>query len=113
MSEIREKLFEDLKQALIEEKRLLGRFYEFCYEHNYFEYDGSGINDEEAYEFLRKANKIRDKLLNNISQNHLYIFEDIQTNSTNNLITAQFVAKEGSFKMVLEVMKEGFHLELV
>lgn len=110
---IKDEVFEKLKTELIEQKRLLKRFYEFCSEYTNFEYDEMGINMEEADEILRKTNKIRDKFLNIIQANLLYIFEDVQTNTLSNMITFNLDTKEYQFKVILEVLEDSFSLEII
>ncbi|MEA3383783.1 MAG: hypothetical protein U9Q20_03780 [Campylobacterota bacterium] len=110
--ELKDEVFDNLKLAIIEEKRLLGRFYEFSYEHGNFEYDEMGENMDEADEVLRKTNKIRDKFLNNIQEKLLYIFENIQTNTLTNIITFTLDTKEYQYSVILEVLSDSFNLEV-
>ncbi len=110
--ELKDEIFDKLKLAFMEEKRLLGRFYEFSNEHGSFEYDEMGMNMEEGDEVLRKVDKIRDKILNTIQENLLYIFENIETNTLTNIITFDLDAKEFQYKVVLEVFSDSFTLEI-
>jgi len=111
-SELKDEVFENLKIAILEEKRLLGRFYEFSCEHGNFEYDEMGMNMEEGDEVLRKADKIRDKFLNNIQEKLLYIFENVETNTLTNMVSFDLDTKEYQFKVVLEVLNDSFNLEV-
>ena len=111
--ELKDEVFENLKLAIIDEKRLLGRFYEFSCEHANFEYDEMGMNMEEGDEVLRKTDKIRDKLLNNLQEKLLYIFDNIETNTLTSIITFDLDAKEFQYKVVLEVLEDSFNLEIV
>ena len=109
---LKDEVFDKLKFAFVEEKRLLGRFYEFSVEHTNFEYDESGINMEEADDILRKTNKIRDKILNIIQEDLLFIFDDIETNTSTNIISFDLDAKEFQYKVVIEVLSDSFNLEI-
>lgn len=111
--EIKEEVFDTLKLQFIEQQRLLGRFYEFSSEHAVFEYDETGDNYEEGDEILRKANKIRDKLLSAIEQNCLYIFQNVETNTLTNMISFD-IEKDGErFRIIIEVFENSFNLEVI
>jgi formamidopyrimidine-DNA glycosylase len=109
---LKDEVFEKLKIALLEESRLIGRFYEFCEEHTHFEYDEMGMNMEEGEDILRKADKIRDKFLNIIEEKLLYIFDNIETNSITRMITFDLDAKEFQYRVVIEVFQDSFNLEI-
>ncbi len=110
--ELKNEVFTKLSEALLEQKRLLKRFYDFCEEYNHFEYDEMGINMDEAEDMLRKTNKIRDLFLSKIEENLLYIFEDVQSNTLTRIITCTVDTKEDKYKVILEVMNGSFNLEL-
>ncbi len=110
--EFRDELFEQLKIALVDEQRLLKRFYDFCGEYDSFEYDEMGLNMEEAKEVLRKTNKIRDKFLNSIEEKLLYIFENIETNTLTSILSFDLDTKEFKYKVVIEVFENSFNLEI-
>ena len=112
LSNRRDEVFENLKIALIEEKRLLGRFSSFCEEHNNFEYDEMGMNMEEGENILRMTNKIRDKFLAQIQEKLLYIFENPETNTLTHIITFDLDTKENQFKIIIEVLEDSFNLEV-
>jgi len=105
-------IFEKLKIALIDQKRLLGRFHQFCEEYTTFEYDEMGMNMEEADEVLRKANKIRDKFMNIIQENTLYIFENILTHTQTNIITFSLFTQEFDYKIILDISQDSFNLTI-
>lgn len=109
---LKEEVFSQLSASLIEEKRLLKRFYDFCDEYNNFEFDEMGINMDESDDVLRKTNKIRDLFLSNIEENLLYIFNNVESNTLTRVITFDLDAKEDSFKVIIEVMSDSFNLEL-
>ncbi|MEA2050434.1 MAG: hypothetical protein U9O56_06875 [Campylobacterota bacterium] len=109
----KDEVFVELKNALIDEKRLLGRFIDFNSQYTYFEYDEMGINMEEADEVLVRANKIRDKLLLNIEQKLLYIFENVESNTITNIITLKLDTKEYQYNVIIEVLNDGLNLEIV
>jgi|GEM_PF-2150768 len=110
--EHRNEVFENLKIALIEQKRLLARFCNFCEEHNNFEYDEMGMNMEEGEDILRMTNKIRDKFLAVIEEKLLYIFQNTATNTLTHIITFDLDAKENQYKVIIEVLEDSFNLEV-
>lgn len=110
---LKSEVFIKLKEAFIKEERLLKRFYDFCEEYTNFEYDEQGLNMEEADDVLRKANKIRDKVLNNVELDLMFIFEDVETNSLNSMMYMNVDVKEAKFKVILEVMEDSFKLEVL
>lgn len=109
---LKDEVFEKLKDALLEEKRLIGRFYDFCEEHTHFEYDELGMNMEEGEDILRKTDKIRDKFLSSIEEKLLYIFENVETNTLTRIITFDLDTKEIQYKVILEVFEDSFNLEI-
>ena len=112
IEEQRDELFSKLSDALLEEKRLLKRFYDFCEEYNNFEFDEMGLNMDGADDILRKANKIRDLILSNIEENLSYVFE----NNKLQVLTKSFIAdlkiQEKSYKVSVEVKSDSFNLIL-
>ena len=111
-NEQRDEIFSDLSFALQEEKRLLKRFYDFCEEYTTFDYDESGINFDEAKEFNRKANKIRDLILSNIEAKLLCKLDNIDSNTEKKTITANCKINENKYHAIIEVMNDSFNLEL-
>ena len=113
LQNIKDEVFEKMKLALIDEKRLLCRFIDFCDEYNNFEYDEMGVNMEEADAVLKRCDKIRDKFLVNIEEKLLYVFENVKTNTLTNMISFNVDTKENKFKVVIEVMSDSFNLEVI
>jgi hypothetical protein len=109
----REEVFENLKNGFMEQRRLLGRFLEFSEEHAESEFDEMGASQEESAEILRRADKIRDKILVELEQKYLYIFENIETNTLLNMIIFYVDSMQYRFKVILEVEKDGFNLEVI
>ncbi|RLA80717.1 MAG: hypothetical protein DRG78_10450 [Epsilonproteobacteria bacterium] len=110
--EFRDELFEQLKIALIDEQRLLKRFYEFCAQYDGFEYDEMGMNMEEGNAILKRADKIRDKFLNSIEEKLLYIFDNLDTNTLTRIVSFDLDAKEFQYKVIIEVFEDSFDLEV-
>lgn len=110
---VRDEIFEKLKLALLEESRLLKRFIGFCQEYVDFEYDESACNMDDADLVLVRADKIRDLILNNLSNSSSYSFLDIQTNPHNNSISFFIKIEEFHFKIIIEVFQDSFDLEIV
>jgi len=111
--EIRDEIFTNLSSALIQEKRLIKRFYDFCDEYTHFEYDEMGLNMDEANDVLRKTNKIRDLFLLNIEEKLLYVFDNIESNTLTKIIRFDMDTKDNTYKVVIEVMSDSFNLELL
>ena len=111
--EFKDEVFQNMKSALVEEKRLIRRFYDFCEEHTHFEYDEMGMNMEEGEDILRKTDKIRDKFLNTVEEKLLYIFENTETNTLTRIITFDLDTKEFQYKVILEVFDDSFNLEII
>lgn len=110
---IKDEIFDKLKNQLIDEARLIKRFYQFCKEYNNFEYDEQGLNMDDADDVLRKVNKIRDKFLTTIEQNLLFVFTNIQTNSLACMITFDLDCQDFQYKVILEVEDNSFNLEIL
>ena len=111
--EFKDELFQNLKLALIDEKRLLKRFCEFSEEYTEFEYDEMGMNMEDGEEILKRANKIVDKALVTIEKKLLYIFENIQINTATQMITFDLDTQEYQYKVIVEVLENSFNLEII
>lgn len=110
--EFRDEIFLKLSDALLDEKRLLKRFYEFCENYNNFEFDEMGINMDESDDLVRKANKIRDLILSKIEDKLLYIFDSVKSDILTKSISLNLDLKEASYKVIIEVQNDSFNLEL-
>jgi len=111
--QLRDEIFEKLKLSFIEEVRLLKRFYDFCEEYANFEYDESAFNMDEADAVLNRANKIRDKIINSVSEQSSYTFENPQTITDTNIMTFFLNIEEYRFKIIVEVSEDSFDLEVI
>jgi len=110
--EFRDEIFLKLSDALLDEKRLLKRFYEFCENYNNFEFDEMGINMDESDDLVRKANKIRDLILSKIEDKLLYIFDSVKSDILTKSISLNLDLKEARYKVIIEVQNDSFNLEL-
>jgi len=113
IEEYRDEVFSKLSDALLEEKRLMKRFYDFCEEYNNFEFDEMGINMDGADDLSRKANKIRDLLLSNVEDKLLYIFDNVESNILQKSICVDLDLPETCYKLTLEIKYDSFNLEIV
>ena len=111
--EVRDDIFSQLSDTLLSEKRLLKRFFEFCEQYNNFEYDEMGINMEESEMVLKRVVKIRDLLLLNIENKLSYSFDNVDTEVLTKCMTMEVVRDEIKYKIIIQVMPDSFHLELV
>ena len=111
--EVRDDIFSQLSDTLLSEKRLLKRFFEFCEQYNNFEYDEMGINMEESEMVLKRVIKIRDLLLLNIENKLSYSFDNVDTEVLTKCMTMEVVRDEIKYKIIIQVMPDSFHLELV
>ena len=109
----REKLFNKLKDNFIQGHRLLKRFYDFSSMYENFEYDEQGLNMDDADDVLRKANKIRDKFLDNIANKLDMKFEQIVSNTLLNTISFELTKETNQFKINLELLEDSFNLEVL
>ena len=110
--ELQDEIFDTLKDLVILESRLLKRFYDFCLEFNSFEYDEMGENIEEADAVLERANKIRDKLLNNIFETTSYQFSNVKTDEVYYKILLDIIIEEETRHCIIEVDEDSFDLEV-
>lgn len=109
---LRDEVFESFKNGLLENKTLLEKFLIYSREYNSMEF--SEFSDPEDMEdTLRKANKLRDKLLTIIEDQNQYILESAQTNTLTDMIVVNIDVKGYQFKIIIEVLDEGFNLEVV
>ena len=112
IDELQDKIFDKLRDALVDEARLVKKFYNLCSEFNNFEYDEMGINMEEADDILRKANKIRDKLLNLLIDTTGYKFENIKTDEVYYKILFDIIVEDEVKHCIIESDIDSFDLEV-
>jgi len=110
---LKDEVFENLKKSFIKEKRLLKRFYDFCEDYNFFEYDEMGMNMEDGETALRFVNKINDKILNNIQNDISYKFTNIKVDTFKYKVSFILEIEQYKFTIVLEVLTDSFNLEIV
>ena len=110
----RDEVFEQFKLALLNEDptRILGKFYNYCYEYTNFEFDESAMNMDEADDVLRKVNILRDKLLESLEEILSYRFEDIKTNTLEFQISFTTTIEESKYNIIIEVFPDSFDLEI-
>ncbi|VAY88049.1 hypothetical protein MNB_ARC-1_751 [hydrothermal vent metagenome] len=112
IDDIQDEIFAILKDALLKESRLLKRYYEFCLEYNSFEFDELGINMEDSELVLNKIDKIRDKLLFNISESTKYKLLNIKNDEVYYKILFDIII-DGVYKhFIVEVDIDSFDLEV-
>ncbi|MCK5110447.1 MAG: hypothetical protein KAQ94_02920 [Arcobacteraceae bacterium] len=112
IDELQDEIFEKLRVSLIQEARLVKRFYDFCLEFNSFEYDEMGMNMEEADEVLERANKIRNKLLNALMEHSSYKFTNIKTDEVYYKILFDIIVEDGVKHCMIEADVDSFDLEV-
>ncbi len=110
----RDEVFEQFKLALLNEDptRILGKFYNYCYEYTNFEFDESAMNMDEADDVLRKVNILRDKLLESLEEILSYKFEDIKTNTLEFQISFTTTIEDNKYTIIIEVFPDSFDLEI-
>lgn len=108
----KDQLFSILKSAILQERRLLLRFYQFATQYNEYEYDEMGINMEEAEDLIRKANKIRDKFLVNIESHISNIVEKINSDILNRTIIFDILYNNNLYKVKIKAEEDSFELEV-
>jgi len=110
----RDEVFEQFKLALLNEDptRILGKFYNYCYQYTNFEFDESAMNMDEADDVLRKVNILRDKLLESLEEILSYRFEDIKTNTLEFQISFTTTIEDNKYTIIIEVFPDSFDLEI-
>ncbi|MCD4759010.1 MAG: hypothetical protein K8R39_12120 [Arcobacteraceae bacterium] len=111
---LRDEVFEQFKLALLNEDptRILGKFYNYCYQYTNFEFDESAMNMDEADDVLRKVNILRDKLLESLEEILSYRFEDIKTNTLEFQISFTTTIEDNKYTIIIEVFPDSFDLEI-
>ena len=111
--EKRDQFFEEIKTVLLEQDRLLTKFFAHSDEHCEFDYEEMGLSFEEEEDHLRRTNKLKDKILDQLDAT-------IETKCTNrtidtlhNMILCEAPFQEENFKVVIEVFEDSFDLEVV
>ena len=112
VDELQDEIFEKLKDALLNESRLLKRYYDFCLEYNSFEFDEMGINMEDAEDVLQRANKIRDKLLDNLSRSTKYKLTGVKSDEVYYKILFDIMIETNYIHCIIEVDIDSFDLEV-
>lgn len=111
-----DQIFEELKTKLLDEIRLLKRFYEFSTAYQDFEFDELGLNTDEAENEKRKALKIKDKLFEKLIKNFKYPIKEINTDILNNKIELNIEYNINESKKIVEfilsVKEDSFTLEI-
>ncbi len=112
-----ETIFEELKELLLDQQRLISRFYQFCSAYQNFEFDEMGLNMEEADEEKRKALKIKDKLISDINEKFQYTIKSNSADILNNTIQLDIEFEDESetklLKYNITVEEDGFSIEIV
>lgn len=109
---IKDSVFENFKKGLLQNKNLLEKFLKYSKEHSELEFTEFST-EEQAQEALRRADKIRDKLLSIVEEENNYILEVAETNTLVDMIIAKIDAQGYQCKVIIEVYDEGFNLEVV
>lgn len=112
-----ETIFEELKAILLNEQRLLSRFYEYCLAYQNFEFDEMGLNMDEADEEKRKALKIKEKLISTINEKFEYTIKNNSADILNNTIQLDIEFEDESetklLKYNITVEEDGFSIEIL
>ena len=109
---LRDEIFEKFKLALLDEDRLLQKFYKFCDVYSEFEFDESGFNMEESEDILKRAHKIKEKLLISLEEKLSLNFENIQIDSLNIQIEFTTKVEDDTFKIIIDIFEDSFDLEI-
>lgn len=111
-----DEIFEDLKLALLDQTRLLKRFYGYCLAYQDFEFDEMGLNIEEADNEKRKALKIHDKLIEELNKVIKHPIDqtspDILKNMINLVIKYNINESKKIVEFVLSIEEDSFILEI-
>jgi len=111
--EKRDQLFEDIKNTLLNQDRLLTKFFAHSDEHCEFDYEEMGLSFEEEEDHLRRTNKLKDKILDSLEENIEIKCINRTIDTLHNMIICDTSYNEESFRIVLEVFEDSFNLEIV
>lgn len=111
--EKRDQLFENVKNELLEQDRLLKKFFDHSDEHCEFDYEEMGLSFEEEEDLIRRANKLKDKILDNIEEKLEIECLDRKIDTLHNMIITDTSFEEEKFRVIIEVFEDSFDLEIV
>ncbi len=110
---IRDKFFENVKNELLEQDRLLKKFFDHSDEHCEFDYEEMGLSFEEEEDLIRRANKLKDKILDNIEEKLDIKCGERKIDTLHNMIITDSSFEEENFRIVIEVFEDSFDLEII
>ncbi len=105
-------LFEQLEESISNEERLILRLQGFCEEILNFEDDCTEVDDREA-SIMTKANKIANKLFNNVLENNEYNLKSFDIFPVYSKVEFSISKDDDEQKFNLIVENDGFELEQV
>jgi len=111
--EKRDQLFEDVKNVLLNQDRILKKFFLHSDEHCEFDYEEMGLSFEEEEEHLRRTNKLKDKILDNLETDLSIQCKNREIDTLHNMIICDSSFEEETFRIVLEVYEDSFDLEII
>ena len=111
--EKRDQFFEEIKNVLLEQDRLLKKFFAHSDEHCEFDYEEMGLSFEEEEEHLKRTNKLKDKILNTLEENTETECSNRTIDTLHNMIICDAPYQEEKFRVVIEVFEDSFDLEII
>ena len=111
--EKRDQFFEEIKSVLLEQDRLLKKFFDHSDEHCEFDYEEMGLSFEEEEDHIRRTNKLKDKILNSLEEKIETKCNNRTIDTLHNMIICDAPYQEESFRVVIEVFSDSFDLEVV
>jgi len=111
--EKRDQFFEEIKNVLLDQDRLLTKFYAHSDEHCEFDYEEMGLSFEEEEDHMRRTNKLKDKILDSLEEKIETKCNNRTIDTLHNMIICDAPYQEESYRVVIEVFSDSFDLEIV
>ena len=109
----RDQLFDEIKNALITQDRILKKFFTYSDEHCEFDFEEIGLSFQEEEDHLRRTNKLKDKILDNVERLLEIKLANRKIDTLHNMIICDSAFDEEKFRIVIEVYEDSFDLEVV
>ena len=109
----RDQLFDEIKNALVTQDRILKKFFIYSDEHCEFDFEEIGLSFQEEEDHLRRTNKLKDKILDNVERLLEIKLANRKIDTLHNMIICDSTFDEENFRIIIEVYEDSFDLEVV
>lgn len=110
---IRDNFFEQIKNELLNQERLLKKFFAHSDDHCEFDFEVMGLSFEEEEELVRRIHILKNKILDNLETELTIKCTDRKVDTLHNMIICDSEFEENKFRIVIEVFEDSFDLEVV